>query len=120
MTKVAQSSKPVSPLLTLPSDISILGKPWKIKIVDDDLDSGNAANCDLRKRIINISSDEDMAEDAVDAILHECIHALCHYGFLELGDREEQVVAVLATGLVQVLSANPDLANWVYANLPVN
>lgn len=98
---------------TLPLSIKILGKKWKFRLVDDALESGNAGNCDYRSKTINLCKDEELADDAVDTVLHELLHSLCYYGNLGLGENEERVVAVLATTLLEVLVSNPDLTNWL-------
>lgn len=113
----ALSSKSQSPWSTLPTEFTILGKRWSFDLVDDALDSGNAANCDVRNRTINICNDPQLADDAADSVLHELIHSLCYYGQLELGDKEERTVGVLATTLIAVFSANPKLLDWFYTQL---
>lgn len=98
---------------TLPSEIKILGKSWKLRLVEDSLGAENAGLCDVRSKTISLCSDPDLADDAADVVLHEILHSLCYYGKLDLDENEERVVTVLATTLLEVLISNPDLTNWL-------
>lgn len=55
---------------------------------------------------------------AVDSVLHELLHGIWRVNVLNLermsvADSEEKVVSVIATGLTQLLQANPALRKWL-------
>lgn len=50
---------------------------------------------------------------ALDTVLHEVMHAIYEGALLEAGDKEERVVAAMASGMVQVVRDNPDLVKWM-------
>jgi Zn-dependent peptidase ImmA (M78 family) len=62
--------------------------------------------CVKDKQIIYIDTSATPAVQK-DTLLHEILHAIWWTGYLEDDDKEERVVSVTATGLMQVLRDNP-------------
>jgi hypothetical protein len=64
--------------------------------------------CDKNKQVIYMDT---TATDSVqlDTLLHEILHGIWWTGALEDEDKEERIVSVLATGLVQVFKDNPSI-----------
>jgi hypothetical protein len=64
--------------------------------------------CSKDKQVIYMDT---TATDSVqlDTLLHEILHGIWWTGALEDEDKEERIVSVLATGLVQVFKDNPSI-----------
>ena len=78
-----------------PKQITVLGKPYTIKLVDEVSAGGNMGSCSRHTQDICIN--EELAKDQTDeTLLHEVIHIID--GELVLGLSEE-TVARLAVGL---------------------
>jgi hypothetical protein len=55
---------------------------------------------------------------AVDSVLHELLHGIfrvnaLHLEKMSVADSEEKVITVIATGLTQLLKANPGFRKWL-------
>ena len=96
----------------LPQRIRITRRDYRLRLVDDHFDAGKRGLCDTNARTITLNGSADDEPLAADTVLHEILHALCWHYHLDLGDAEERVVTCLATGLAQVMSDNPELADW--------
>lgn len=102
-------------IFALPSVVNIIGKPYTVKIVES-LDDG-ASDGEMSEHLqqIQIAAGQTW-ENERDTVLHEAIHGIEER--LQLKMREKQV-AILATGLLQVLRENPKLVAYLCAKRPV-
>jgi hypothetical protein len=98
----------------LPKNVRVHGRNFEIRMVDDDLDSGNAGVCHYTRGMIALNSDPEYVLELPDCVLHELSHAICYFGQLNLGENEERVVHILASGIVQVFADNPELGKWFF------
>jgi hypothetical protein len=86
--------------------VKILGKTYALHVVDkvDDQDSLGECN-DVLQRILVKSGQKP--DQAMDTVVHECVHAIDYQ--MHLGLTERQVHCV-AAGLTAVFLENPNLS----------
>lgn len=105
-------------MINLPPEVQI--GPYTYKIVQRDkewFDDVEAyGNTWTEKKIINIALVSD-AVTQLDTLLHECMHALWSFYYLEDTAKEEEVVSKLATGVTMLFIQNPELLELYYENL---
>lgn len=98
----------------LPKRLRVIGKHYKVRIVDkvDDEDS-DGESCPVAQTIL--IKEGHGFENARDTALHEAIHAVDHQMHLKL--TEEQVEG-LGTGVLALLRENRGFVRWLLANEP--
>lgn len=95
--------------LTLPQEIKIIGKTYRVEPVPEMDDDCGA--CYDSKQLIKIS--EDLAQElAQDTLLHEVIHAVDFQMHTNLKERQ---VSALASGLTAVFKENPEFVKYILA-----
>jgi hypothetical protein len=92
-----------------PEKIKILGKPFTIKWLDEDLSPDLVGECDTDKQIISVRSGQPIEQEQ-DTLWHELIHAVDEA--MDSGLKETQVKR-LATGLLAVIKDNPRLISYL-------
>jgi hypothetical protein len=110
------------PAIAFPKSLRIFGRDWKVRKMAKLLDEeGNEAVglSHLEQQIIDVRTKQSSL-DTVDTLVHEVFHAIRHcQGRESGGEVEEDYVRTLATGLVGVLSDNPQLATWLFSHFVV-
>ena len=76
--------------------ITVLGKPYEIRMADDIGAAGNLGSSKRGKQIIVLNSEECATEQLEETLLHEVIHIIG--GELVLG-LDEETIARLAVGI---------------------
>ncbi len=89
--------------------VSILGKPWTIRYVNEDELGGELGDC-LEPRLAIRVSTAQAEEQQQDTTLHELIHAISFELDLKLSERSTRL---LATGLRAMLIDNPALVAYL-------
>ena len=98
----------------IPQVLQIIGKPYQVLIVPL-LDEGlNVGEMSEHHQAITMAAGQTF-ENERDTLLHEILHAIEER--LQLKMREKQV-ALLATGLLQVLRENPKLVAYLCGKRP--
>jgi len=93
-------------------EIDVLGHRYRICI--EEMSSDELGRCDTVTQKITVRS--DLLPDACkDTLLHEINHAMAFHMTIEEPATEETWVSRSATGLRTILSANPDLAQWIFS-----
>lgn len=95
-----------------PHSLRILGREFQVDY-EEEMDGNYVGFCYAQEGVIEIKEDQHPMEEA-DTILHEALHALFY--LLDLGlsrTREERVVRLLSTGLIQVFADNPEFLNYL-------
>ena len=73
---------------------------------------------------IAINVDQPNGYEAVNTVIHECVHAI--YWLSDLGKQdsednseaeEERIVTAISNGFTELFRRNPDLVQWIVANL---
>jgi hypothetical protein len=103
--------------MILPKKIDILGKRYSVKRDDTLMDDGTASGlckpwkCEIR---VGIGLDKQQKRDT---LLHEAMHGIFSETALTMDfkddDDEERIIRRMATGLLQVLRANPELVAYI-------
>lgn len=102
-------------LVEVPDRLDILGQTFLVEVVSDRdrplgrIDGGDEAVglSHLLRGYIVIRGGGEQGEDCLrDTVLHEVIHCIAHLVHVDV---DEEGVAALTTGLIQVLRANPGL-----------
>jgi hypothetical protein len=95
----------------LPKRLKIIGKRYKIRVVEkvDDEDS-DGESCPVTQTLT--AKQEHGFENARDTVLHEAIHGVDHQ--MHLGLSEQQVEG-LGTGMLALLRENPALVRLLLA-----
>lgn len=101
-------------LTALPAVIQILGKPYEVSIVASLDDGASDGEMSEHFQRILIAAGQTW-ENEKDTVLHEVVHSIEER--LQLKLREKQV-ALLATGLLQVLRENPAFVRYLCAKRP--
>ena len=88
------------------AEVKILGKTYRLSIVEkvDDQDSLGECNDALQRILVKAGQKPDQA---MDTVIHECVHAIDYQ--MSLGLTERQVHCV-AAGLTAVFLDNPNLS----------
>lgn len=88
------------------STVKILGKTYRISVVDkvDDEDSLGECNDVLQRILVKAGQRPDQA---MDTVLHEIVHAIDYQMHLSLTERQ---VHCVASGLTAVFLENPRLS----------
>lgn len=97
-----------------PSTLRIMGREFQVDY-DAELDEeeGAVGYCYAPDSLIEIKDGQHPMEEA-DTILHETLHALFY--LLDLGlsrSKEEKIVRLLSTGLIQVFADNPEFLTYL-------
>jgi hypothetical protein len=105
-------------MISLPTEVKI--GPYTYKIVERDRewfeDTEAYGNTWTEKKIINIALVGDEISQ-LDTLLHECLHALWAFYYLDDHAKEEEVVSKIATGMIMLFVQNPDLLGLYYEYL---
>lgn len=99
----------------LPTVVNILGKPYTIAVVESLDDGASVGEMSEHLQQILIAAGQTF-ENERDTVLHEIVHSVEYRLLLKM--REKQV-AILATGLLQILRENPKLVAYLCAKRPV-
>lgn len=99
------------PWLRLPTIIRIVGKRYKVLIVERVDEEDSDGESDPIEQTLRLLKTQGF-EQARDTTLHEVIHGVDHQMHLKL--TEEQVEG-LATGLLAVKRDNPSFVRWLMA-----
>lgn len=99
----------------LPPSILVGPFDFKIEIATHLVSSGRGewGSCSLFTFVISVQEDFPSVVKAVDTFLHEVGHAIWFAMRLDDGDKQERIIASLATGWVGVYRANPWLLGWL-------
>lgn len=89
-----------------PEYVRVLGKPYKIEMIDEFEDAGQ---CNDVKQSIKIRAGMPL-ELEQDAVIHELVHALDYCMHLEMAERQ---VSALASGLTALILDNPSLLHYL-------
>ena len=92
-----------------PDSVTVSGTRIDIKWFQD-LES--VAEIDFGEMTISIGRNVSPSM-AVDALIHEILHALWYFSAVPKKAREERAVSVLSSGLNSVFSSNQSLALWI-------
>ncbi len=96
--------------------LRILGKTYQIVRTEhvDGLSAGEYfGSCDHTRSILTINARQEIQQER-DTVLHEVLHAIDYT--MQLGLKERQVHA-LGSGLLAVLTDNPELAFYLAGHL---
>lgn len=101
---------------SLPDPIHLGYRVWRIKY-DQGCADEEYGETVANKGLILISPGQDGPAE-VDTVIHECLHAMMHNtGNVLKHKEEEQVVTLLAHGIVELMQRNPHLMEWCYERL---
>lgn len=92
-----------------PASVKILGKPFTVRWLTDELSQELNGECDSDGQVISVRDGLPL-EQLQDTLLHEVIHAIDEA--VDAGLKETQVKRV-ATGLLAVLKENPRLSAFL-------
>ena len=92
-----------------PERLKILGKPFKVLWLTDELDSSLNGECDSDGQEIKVR-DGLPVEQLQDTLLHEVIHAIDEAMDARMSESQ---VKKLATGLLAVLKDNPRFGSFL-------
>lgn len=96
-----------------PRNLDINGRPWALKAQAAGRMRGAAGLCHYDKARIDYQT-RMLPVERRDTVLHEVMHALLYTQGREYGGEvEETYVRALASGLIGVLDANPEFADWL-------
>ena len=87
--------------------INVIGQTWNVKYSNDITELGR---CDYgsTKIVLNASTDGQIGRNVY---LHEVIHALSNAGYLELSERQVDVITTL---LIAFFQDNPQLVDYIF------
>ena len=101
-------------LVAPPSDVEILGKTWRLELVESNLETGKLGEMRQGACRMKIISGQDPQQER-DTVLHEIIHAV----FSEIGySPQEEVIQSLTSVLYGVLLKNPQLVDYLMLKTP--
>lgn len=94
-----------------PTQVNVLGKTYAIEwpphIYDDAGEQSGTSSA--RHQVIKVATSHH-PEQQQDTLLHEIVHAVDE----EMGTKlEEEQVARLSTGLLQIMKSNPDVVAFI-------
>jgi hypothetical protein len=92
-----------------PERLKILGKPFTIKWLTEELSPDLVGECDTDRQVISIREGQPL-ESEQDTLLHEVCHAIDEAMDARL---KETQVKKLATGLLAVLKDNPSFVAFL-------
>ena len=100
-----------------PKRLRIMGKPFKVTWVPKMQDEEEACGkTDPRSCWIKVDADLPLAQKQ-DTLLHEVLHCIWYemgiHNEAKEGDLEETIITRLATGLTQVMKANPSFLKYL-------
>lgn len=105
-------------MIEIPSEVYI--GPYTYKVIPRDKewfeDTEAYGNTWVHKKIINIALVGDVVSQ-LDTLLHECLHAVWSFYYLEDGAKEEEVISKMSTGIIMLFSQNPALVELYYQHL---
>lgn len=101
-------------MTTIPKRLRIIGKVYKVKVVDRVDEEDSDGESDPVNEIILMAGDRGFGSQR-DTMLHETIHAIEHQMHLELTEKQ---VELLATGMLAVLRDNRTFVRWLLAKEP--
>lgn len=81
--------------------------------------SAASGECDRPNRVIRVREDLNR-DDKARVLLHEVMHAAYDMGALADGEREEQIVTVLANQMTAIWRDNPDFVRFMNDALSVD
>tara|TARA_R100000306_G_C4342445_1_gene125928 strand:+ start:525 stop:872 length:348 start_codon:yes stop_codon:yes gene_type:complete len=98
--------------------INILGSEWSVFWFDNELPCGSDdwGLCYKDKRRIEILNNS-VPEFEVDTFLHEVMHAVWYEYKRSNRETEENAVAVLSAGLINIFKHNPEVLAYLTKNL---
>lgn len=108
----------------------ILGFPDRVKVgpyfygfsiedaIYDENDDGSQGNrlygqCRNVDQVIRLQREYRCVGQAIDTVIHECLHAIWWTFHLGGELEEEPAVTNIATGWTQLMMENPDLDRWI-------
>ena len=101
---------------SLPDPIHLGYRAWRVRY-DDGCTDEEYGETVANKGLILLQRGQDGPAE-VDTVLHECLHAMMHNtGNVLKHKDEEQVVTLLAHGLVELIQRNPHLLRWIESRL---
>lgn len=103
------------PWAGLPKRLRIIGKHYKVRVVEKVDDDGNDGDCDQGTQTILVKQACGEHEYARDVMLHEAIHAVDHQ---MKADLTEEQVEKLGTGVLALLRENREFVRWLLLNEP--
>jgi hypothetical protein len=92
-----------------PERLKILGKPFTVRWLTDELDASLNGECDSDSQMILVRDGLPL-EQLQDTLLHECIHAVDEAMDARMSESQ---VKKLATGLLAVLKDNPRFSSFL-------
>lgn len=92
-----------------PAKLNILGKPFQIRYLKDELDQALNGECDSDRQVISIRDNQPL-EAEQDTCLHEVIHAIDEAVDARLSESQ---VKRIATGLLAVFKENPRFPTYL-------
>lgn len=96
-------------LKLLPDHIKVLGKKFKIKVLEDGEFEDADGIMDLRSQTIGVRDGSSKAY-AQDTVLHETLHAVDESLNLRLTEKQ---IHQMACGLLAVLKDNKEFSKWL-------
>ena len=90
--------------------IKIGYKNYKFKKIDTNFSDAHGQFLS-REGLIGLSEEDNISH--VNTLLHEVLHAIIYQWGLEVGDKEEHIVNVLANATTTVLVDNPWLTKYL-------
>ena len=96
-------------LVAAPNEVEILGKTWRLELVEPTLETGKLGEMKQGACLMRTVTGLDPQQER-DTVLHEIIHAV----FSEIGySPNEEVVQALTAALYGVLLKNPRLVEYL-------
>jgi hypothetical protein len=92
-----------------PERLKILGKPFTIKWLTEELAADLMGECDTDKQVISVREGQPLEQEQ-DTLLHEVMHAVDEAMDAKM---KETQVKKLATGLLAVLKDNPSFVAFL-------
>ncbi len=100
----------------LPKQLRIIGKRYKVRVVDKVDEEGSDGESSAASQLISLRDDaENSFEYCREVALHEALHAVEHQMRLSLS---EEHVEGLGTGVLALLRENPAFVRWLMAKEP--
>ena len=106
-------------MIKFPEQVYVGPYTYKIVVRDKEWfdDTEAYGNTWIEKKIINVAQVSDPITQ-MDTLLHECLHALWSFYYLDEDKaKEEEVVSKFATGMMLLFTQNPALLELFYENI---
>jgi hypothetical protein len=121
--KVVQAAEPEDEIALLPEHVVVGPYQYSIREVGEleRIKADIMGFCDEGGLEIGVAVEGVTPQHQAEVMIHEILHALFGAGSLRDNPdvHEEQIVTVLAKGLIQVARDNPHILRWINDQYPV-